>query len=189
MEIIKHIFLIVVVALFVGCNDDDHTETLPNKKQIVLNVTMTGEALGKLKTIVHPLTGETLEPNCFLLDLRDSNTDKVIGTLQECIVDNVVPGNGTITSKVIMSINLHGQGSLLAENLVLYEIQTPLEEFNFWTSSNPNENNAIGTGNFKDMVGKVSLEGEVNMAKMNQGIITFNHQYTIILESDEKQLK
>ena len=184
MKIIKNIFFALITVLFVACSDDDFVGNHPNDKQIELQVAIKGTAIGQVKSIVHPLTGETLEPTCFLLELLDPVTKKVIGTLQDCIVDNVVPGDGAITSRLMTSMNLEGRGSILAESIVQRIIQPPVEEFYFSTHFTPKENNVIETtGEFDGMLGKISLKGEVNMANMDQRIMTFNNNYTVNLES------
>ncbi|MGB5819790.1 MAG: hypothetical protein WBG90_09925 [Saonia sp.] len=184
MSSIKNIFLISISLFIFGCNNDDYNGDVPQPKQIQLKVLGRGTAVGQSKTIVHPKTGETLEPDCFLMDLIDPNTGAVIGTLQDCVVDMVVPGDGTITSRVITSINIDGRGTIQAENIVFQELLPPVQELNFSTSFTPTEDNVINTTfEFKGMEGTVSLEGEVNLSNFEEGIVIFNCLFTINLAS------
>ncbi len=185
MKSSKYIFILIVTLFAFACNRDDYSSVVPNPKQIQLNVIGRGTAVGQPKTIVHPKTGETLEPICFLMDLVDPSTGNSIGTIQDCVVDNVAKGDGTILSRVLTSININGRGTIQAENQVLQTIQPPVEEFNFITSFTPMENNVIHTTfEFENMEGTVALDGEVNLANSNQGIVTFNCNFTIVLESN-----
>lgn len=184
MNSIKNIFLATVTLFIFACDGDDYSGDVPEPRQIRLKVIGRGTAVAQSKTIVHPKTAETLEPDCFLMDLIDPDTGKVIGTLQDCVVDMVVPGDGTILSRVITSININGRGTIQAENQVLQTVQPPVEEFNFITTFTPTENNIINTTfEFEGLEGTVSLEGEVNLANFDQGIVTFNCTFTINMES------
>lgn len=184
MKIIKSIILFTLTILFVSCNGDDYTGGTPEHEQVQLTVIGRGTVLSQSKTIVHPKTGETLEPDCFLMDLIDSDTGNIIGTLEDCVVESLIPSDGTITSKVITSINLDGRGTIQAENIVFQEIQPPMQELNFATSFIPTENNVINTTfEFEGMEGTVALEGEVNLKQMGEGIVTFDCIFTINLES------
>lgn len=184
MKIIKHFFLASIALFIVSCNSDDNTVGSPEPMQIQLKVTARGTVLGQPKTIVHPKTGETLEPNCFLMELIDTDTGNVIGTLEDCVVNNETPSDGTITSRVITSINIDGRGTIQAENIVFQELLPPLQELNFKTSFTPTEDNVINTTfEFEGMEGTVSLVGEVSLKNLEQGIVTFNCDFTINLES------
>lgn len=183
MKIIKHIFLASIALFIISCNNDD-TGDSPEPKQIQLKVTARGTVLGQPKTIVHPKTGEVLEPVCFLMELVDSDSGNVIGTLEDCVVNNETPSDGTITSRVITFINIDGRGTIQAENIVFQELLPPLEELNFKTSFTPTEDNIINTSfEFEGMEGTVSLVGEVSLQNLEQGIVTFNCDFTINLES------
>ncbi|SDM31831.1 hypothetical protein [Kriegella aquimaris] len=185
MKIIKNIFLIAISVCIFACNNDDYTGDAPNTKQLLLKVNARGTVLGQPKTIVHPKTGETLEPTCFLMDLVDPDTGKLIGTLQDCVVSMETPSDGTITSKVITSIHIDGRGTILAENIVFQELRPPAQELNFNTSFTPTKNNVIYTTfEFEGMEGTVSLDGEVNLSKLGEGIVTFNCDFTINLQSN-----
>lgn len=184
MKIIKNIVLVVLSVVFVACADDDNTGDIPGPERIQLKVIGRGTAVAQSKTIVHPKTGETLVPDCFLMDLIDPDTGKVIGTLQDCVVDNVVPSDGTILSRVITSINIDGRGTIQAENQVLQTLRPPEQELNFETTFTPTENNIINaTFEFKRMKGTVALDGEVNLANFDKGIVVFDCIFTIDLES------
>lgn len=183
MKIIKNILLIAITLCIFSCNNDDYAEGTPNLKQVQLKVTARGTVLGQPKTIIHPKTGETLEPTCFLMELVDPITGKVIGTLEDCVVANETPSDGTITSRVITSINIDGRGTIQAENIVFQELLPPYEELNFKTSFTPTEDNVIkGTFEFVGMEGTVSLIGEVSLKNLEQGIVTFNCDFTINLQ-------
>lgn len=184
MKVIKRIFLTSITLFILSCNSDDYTGDSPEPRQIQLKVIGRGTALGQPKTIIHPKTGETLEPDCFLMDLIDPETGNVIGTLQDCVVNSETPSDGTITSRVITSINMDGRGTIQAENIVFQELQPPYNELNFNTSFTPTENNVISTTfEFEGMEGTVALDGEVNLSNLGQGIVTFNCNFTINLES------
>lgn len=184
MKSIKNIFLTGLTLFIFACNGDDNTGEAPNTKQIQLKVNARGTVLGQAKTIVHSKTSETLEPICFLMELVDPDTGKIIGTLEDCVVTSETPSDGTITSRVITSINIDGRGTIQAENLVLQTIQPPIEELNFNTSFTPTEDNVINTTfEFEGMEGTVSLDGEVNLKNMGQGIVTFDCDFIINLES------
>lgn len=184
MKIIKNIAFALLTILVVACDNDDNTGSIPGPEQIRLKVIAKGTAIGQPKTIVHPKTGETLESVCFLMELVDPDTGNIIGTLQDCVVDNVPNDDGSILSKVITSINLNGRGTIQAENQVLQTSQPPVEEFNFTTSFTPTENNVISTSfEFENMEGTVALDGVVNLANFEQGIVTFNCDFIIDLKS------
>ncbi len=184
MKIIKKISLAALTVFTFGCNSDDYAEDVPNPKQLQLKVTARGIVLGQPKTIIHPKTGETLEPVCFLMEIVDFDTGKIIGTLEDCVVSSDTPSDGTITSRVITSINIDGRGTIQAENQVLQVLRPPVEGGNFDTSFTPVENNVINTTfDFENMEGTVALVGEVNLSNFGQGIVTFNCNFTINLES------
>lgn len=184
MKIIRSLILIILTIPLVGCQNDDVSVETPEPKQIKLTVIGRGTVLSQSKTIIHPKTGETLQPDCFLMDLIDPDTGNIIGTLEDCVVENIIPSDGTITSRVITSINIDGSGTIQAENIVFQEILPPVNELNFSTLFIPTENNVIHTTfEFEGMEGTVALEGEVNIQKIGQGIITFNCIFTINLES------
>lgn len=184
MKIIKYTFLTSLSLFILACNGDDYTGGTPEPEQIQLTVIGRGTVLSQSKTIVHPKTGETLEPDCFLMNLIDPDTGNIIGTLEDCVVENIIPSDGTITSRVITSINIDGRGTIQAENIVFQEILPPVQELNFSTLFIPTENNVINTTfEFEGMEGTVALEGEVNVKQMGDGIITFDCIFTINLES------
>ncbi|MEO9510968.1 MAG: hypothetical protein ABJN84_12595 [Flavobacteriaceae bacterium] len=184
MKIIKTIILFTLTILFVSCNGDDYTGGAPEPEQIHLTVIGRGTVLSQSKTIVHPKTGETLQPDCFLMDLIDPDTGNIIGTLEDCVVESLIPSDGTITSRVVTSINIDGRGTIQAENIVFQEILAPLQELNFSTLFIPTENNVINTTfEFEGMEGTVALEGEVNLLQIGEGIVTFNCTFTINLTS------
>lgn len=184
MKIIKHIFLTSISLFILSCNSDDNSTGSTEPKQIQLEVIGRGTAVGQPKTLVHPKTGENLEPDCFLMDLIDPKTGNVIGTLQDCVVNSETPSDGTITSRVITSINIDGRGTIQAENIVFQELQPPYNELKFNTSFTPTENNVINTTfEFEGMEGTVALDGEVNLSNLEQGIVTFNCNFIINLES------
>ena len=190
MKIIKSVFLVVITTIFLACDGDDYRGNITNPKETQIKVIGRGTAIAQSKTIVHPKTGEILQPDCFLMDLIDPDTGEVIGTLQDCVVDSQIPSDGTITSRVITSINIDGRGTIQAENTVFQEIRPPVEELNFDTSFTPTENNIINTTfEFEGMEGTVSLEGEVNLANLGQGIVVFNCTFTINLESTQAVIK
>lgn len=184
MKIIKKIAFALFAILIVACDSDDNAGGVPEPEQIQLKVIGKGTALGQVKTIVHPKTGETLESVCFLMDLVDPETGKIIGTLQDCVVNTVLNDDGSSLSRVITSVNLDGRGTIQAENQVLQTPQPPLEEFNVITSFVPTENNVINTTfEFDNMEGTVALDGVVNLENFEQGIVTFNCEFTIDLKS------
>lgn len=175
--------LLIITLVIISCSNNDDYSVQPEPKQIQLIVIGRGTVLGQSKTIIHPKTGETLEPTCFLMELVDPNTGKVIGTLEDCVVTNETPSDGTITSRVITSINIDGRGTIQAENIVFQELLPPLQELNFKTSFTPTEDNVInGTFEFEGMEGTVSLNGEVSLKNLEQGIVTFNCEFTINLQ-------
>ncbi len=184
MKIINNVFLITITLFSFACDGDDYSEPVREPKLTQLEVIGRGTAVGELKTIVHPKTGETLEPVCYLMDLVDPITGEVIGSLQDCVVDNVANGGGTIISRVITSITIDGRGTIQAENQVLQTLQSPAEALHFKTSFTPTENNIINTTfEFEGQEGTVSLDGEVNLTNFDQGIVTFYCNFTIDLES------
>lgn len=184
MKNIKHIFLTSISLFILSCNNDDSTGGSPEPKQIQLKVIGRGTVLGQPKTIAHPKTGENLEPDCFLMDLIDPETGNVIGTLQDCVVSSETPSDGTITSRVITSININGRGTIQAENMVFQELQPPVQELNFTTTFTPTENNVVNTTfEFEGLEGTVALEGKVNLSSLEQGIVTFDCTFTIDLKS------
>lgn len=184
MKIIKNFLLIVSALLVLACNNDDYTTNAPVDGEIQRVVNARGTVLGQPKTITHPKSGETLNPICFLMELVDPDTGKIIGTLEDCVVSSETPSDGTITSRVITSINIDGRGTIQSENLVLQTIQPPVEEFNFKTSFTPTEDNIIHTTfEFEGMKGTVSLDGEVNLKNLESGIATFDCDFTIHLMS------
>ncbi|MBS9460924.1 hypothetical protein KIM67_00775 [Flagellimonas sp. 389] len=178
--------ILKIISLFIfACSNGDINEEAVAPEQIQLKVIGRGTSVGQPKTIVHPTTGENLRPNCFLMDLVHPETGAIMGTLQDCIVDMHIPSDGTITSTVITSINIHGRGTIQAENIVFHEIRPPVNELNFDTSFIPIENNVIDTTHeFENMEGTVSLEGEVSFAEFDKGILIFNSLFTINLQSD-----
>lgn len=184
MTIIKRIFLPSISLLILACNSDDYGQHTPLPEQTQIRVVGRGIAFAQPKTIIHPKTGETLEPNCFLMDLIDPETGKVIGTLQDCVVDNVTNSVGVIFSRVITTININGRGTIQAENQVIQTLQPPDEALNFTTEFTPTENNIIATAfEFEGQEGTVALIGEVNLSNLDQGIVSFNCNFTINLES------
>lgn len=188
MKFIKNIFLIVITIFSCACNSDDYTGDVPNPKKIQLKVIGRGAAIAQTKTFTHPKTGEALEADSFLMDLIDPDTGNIIGTLQHCVVDRLVPSDGTITSRVITSINIHGRGTIQAESILFQEMQPPEApewEVIFGTSFTPTENNVIDTTlEFEGMEGTVSLDGEENFSDLVQGFISFDYTFTIELEND-----
>ena len=82
MKIIKNVFLVIITVLFLACNGDDYGGKVPNPKETQIKVIGRGTAIAQSKTIVHPKTGEILQPDCFLMDLIDPDTGEVIGTLK-----------------------------------------------------------------------------------------------------------
>lgn len=184
MKIIKNFLLIVSALLALACNNDDYTGDTPADKQFQLVVKARGTVLGQPKTITHPISGEILEPMCFLMELVDPDTGKIIGTLEDCVVSSETPSDGTITSRVITSININGRGTIQSENPVLQTIEPPVEEFNFKTSFTPTKDNVIHTTfEFEGMKGTVSLDGKVNLKYLDEGIATFENDFTIDLIS------
>ncbi len=183
MNSIKHIFLTAIAMFGLACTSDDDTGIVPSPERVQLKVIGRGTAIGQPRTIGHPKTGETLESVCFLMDLVDPDTGNVIGTLQDCVVDNVTHSDGTILSRVITSININGRGTIQAENQVLQTLRPPAEAFTFTTSFTPIGNNVINTTfEFEGMEGTVALDGEVNLTNFDQGIVTFDCNFTIALE-------
>ncbi|PXX27366.1 hypothetical protein [Arenibacter sp. ARW7G5Y1] len=184
MKIIKVIFLFSIALFNFACSSDDKTCEAPDPKSIQLKVTARGTVLGQPKTIVHPKTNETLEPTCYLMELVDTSTGKVIGTLEDCVVSSETPSDGTLTSRVITFINIEGRGTIQAENMVFQELIPPYQDLNFDTSFTPTENNVINTTfEFEGMEGTVSLEGKVSFINLGEGIVTFNCNFNINLES------
>ncbi len=182
MKIINNVFLATIVLFILSCSSDDDNGVLPTPEPIQLKVIGRGTILGQPKTIVHPKTGETLEPDCFLMDLVDPVTGDIIGTLQDCVVDNLAKGDGTILSRVITTISIDGRGTIQAENQVLQTLLAPVQDLNFTTAFTPTENNVINTTfEFDNMNGTVALDGEVSLANFDQGIVTFNCTFTIDL--------
>ncbi|AUP77789.1 hypothetical protein [Flavivirga eckloniae] len=187
VRIINMIFLIIIPPLFIGCNNDDDTVHVPENKQVTLKITGKGTVLGQTKTFPHPKTGETIEALCFLMDLIDSETGNIIGTLQDCVVESIYYGDGTYTSKVITSINIDGRGSIQSESEVLHTMQPPVPDFKtivFTTTCTPTKNNIVDTTfEFENMEGTVSLDGEVKIG-LGKDIVAYNNNFTINMKKN-----
>ncbi|WP_190810409.1 hypothetical protein [Flagellimonas sp. S3867] len=184
MKVVKYIFLACCSFLILACSNDDYNKDSPEPKQTQIKVIGRGTAVAQSKTIVHPKTGETLEPNCFLMDLIDPETGNVIGTLQDCVVDNVTDSAGIIVSRVITTININGRGTIQAENQVTQTLKPPAEALNFKTEFFPTENNIIAAAfEFEGQEGTVALDGEVSLSNFEQGIVSFNCNFIINLQS------
>lgn len=186
MKIIKNTFLTFLALFILSCSKDDFSIELPqNPEQIQLEVIGSGTALGVTKTFTHPKTGEELKAECFLVDLLDSDTGEIIGAFQECIVENLIPSDGTITSQVISTINIHERGSIQYEGSIFHELQPPMQELNFNSSFVPVEDNVIhSTFKFLKMLGTVSVNGDVNYYKLGPGIIIFNYTLSVKLVNE-----
>ncbi len=183
MKSIKQIFIISILLFALACSSDDYDDNPKEPELTEIRVIGRGVAIAQPKTIVHPKTGETLEPNCFLMELIDPDSGDLIGTLQDCVVDNVTDSVGTILSRVITSINIDGRGTIQAENQVIQTLQPPDEALKFKTLFTPTENNIINaTFEFEGRKGTVALDGEVSLADFDQGIVSFNCNFTINLE-------
>ncbi len=183
MKIIKNTFLTVLISFIFSCSNDDCTVDTPqNPDEVQLEVIGKGTALGVTKTITHPETGEETQAECYLVDLLDSDTGETIGTFQECILENFIPSGGTIASQVISTINIHERGSIQYEGSIFHEITPPVQELNFNSSFNPLENNVINaTSEFQEMVGTISVNGDINYFSLGPGIIVFNYNLSIEL--------
>ncbi|WP_131453987.1 hypothetical protein [Neotamlana sedimentorum] len=168
--------------LIVSCHNDD-CPIQPEPEIIQLKVIGKGTAVAQSKTFTHPITGEVLEADCYLMNLIDLDTKNTIGTLEDCVIEMQVPSDGTITSRVITLISIDGRGTIQAESSVFQEIQPPVQNLNFNTSYTPTENNVINTSfEFEGMEGTVSLVGEVSYKDFEEGILTFNNNFTIELK-------
>ena len=176
--------LLFTALLIISCNTDNDPMQ-PGSEIIQLQVIGKGTALAQPKTFTHPKTGEILEADCYLMDLIDADTGDIIGTLQDCIVDNQIPSDGTITSRVITLISVEGRGNIQAESTVFQEIRPPVQDLNFNTSFTPTENNVIYTSfEFEEMKGTVSLVGEVSYKDFGEGILTFHNNFNIELKKN-----
>ncbi|PWL38865.1 hypothetical protein DKG77_11545 [Flagellimonas aquimarina] len=185
MKSIKQVFTISILLFALACSNDDYGDNPKEPELNEIRVIGRGVAIAQPKTIVHPKTGETLEPNCFLMELIDADSGNVIGTLQDCVVDNVTDSVGTILSRVITSISIDGRGTIQAENQVIQTLQPPDEALNFKTLFTPTKNNIIkATFEFEGREGTVALDGEVSLANFDQGIVSFNCNFTINFESN-----
>ena len=189
MKIKKNItgtqFLALITLFMLSCNnDDDGYSNQPEPKSIQLKVIGKGAAVAQFKTFTHPKTGEAIEADCYLMGLIDLDTGHIIGTLEDCVVDMEVPSDGTITSRVITSININGRGTIQAESTVFQEMYDPIN-LDFNTSFTPTNNNVINTSlEFEGMEGTVSLEGEINYSDFGHGILVFNNNFSINLANN-----
>ncbi|RKN83519.1 hypothetical protein [Ulvibacterium marinum] len=181
MKIIKNNFLIAITILFVACSDDDYTKDVPEQKQTQLKVIGRGTAVAQLKTITNPDNGQPVEAFCFLMDLIDSKTGEIIGTLEDCDMGTTENPDGTLVSKIVTKFNFTGKGSFTSRGDVL---QTPIGDGKFTTESNPSENNVFDTTfDFEGSEGKATLVGEIDLSKFDQNIIGFDCNFTIDLVS------
>lgn len=177
-NIIQGVQYMVLIALFmVSCSNDDNNVITPT--QVQMTVLAEGPSIIQGKTLTHPQTSEVLEAGCFLMDLKNPSTNEVIGTLQDCVINDVFNEDGTITSRVISTINMYERGSIVVENQVL---QTPTETEGILTTLfHPIENNIIdSSGEFEGMSGTVALDGEIDVTQFETGgIVVFNCTFTV----------
>ncbi len=177
--------LIIPFFLIISCTDD-HDQYEPEPENVHLKVIGKGTVQGLPRTIIHHNTQESLVATCFLMDLIDPETQDTIGTLEDCVLSMVTPSDGTITSEVITSIQIDGRGTIQSENIVFQELIPPVNELNFITSFTPTENNVFNaTLEFEGMEGTVSLEGEINLSQLGEGIVTFNCLFEIQLNRNK----
>lgn len=180
MKIIKYIFLTLVTILFIGCSDDDYDGDLQEPQPSQIRVIAQGLAVAQAKTMTNPATGEQAEGFCFLMDMVDADTGKVIGTVNDCDIQTTEFPDGTLISTVVTTFNFDGRGSITSVSEVL---QKPIGDGKFTTNSTPVENNIFDTTfDFEGGKGKVTLKGEIDLAQFDQNIVGFNCNFTIDLE-------
>lgn len=178
-KIIQGTNYIALIALFMlSCSNDDYNISV-TPTQVQMTVLAEGPSIMQGNTITHPQTSEVLEAGCFLMDLKNPATNEIIGTLQDCVINDVLNEDGTITSRVISTINLYDRGSIMVENQVL---QTPTETDGILTTLfHPTENNIIdSSGEFDGIFGTVALDGEIDVTQFEMGgIVVFNCTFTV----------
>lgn len=181
MKTIKNIFLAVVTVSFVACTGDDYTGDVPDRKQTQLRVIEKGPSVARIVNMTNPATGDPAESFCFLMDMVDADTGKVIGTVNECDIKTTEFPDGTLVSTVVTTFNFDGKGSITSVSEVL---QTPIGEGKFTTGFTPVENNIFDTTfDFEGSEGKVTLVGEIDLTQFDQNIVGFNCNFTIDLQS------
>jgi len=178
MKILKTLQYCSFITVFaVSCTnniDNGSDATIEFKKEVVAS----GSSVAKAKITVHPKTDENLGVECFLMDLIDPETDKIIGLLQDCVSNDVFNYGGIIISRVITTINLYGRGSITSENMVLKEPTSNPAIFS--TSFKSTKNNIIdGTFEFENITGTVALNGEIDLEFSESGIVIFNSAFSI----------
>lgn len=180
MKIIKSIFLIAVTVLFIACSDDDYTGDVPEETQTQLRVIAQGQAVAQVTAMTNPATGEPAEGFCFLINMVDADTGKIIGTINDCDIKTTEFPDGTLISTVVTTFNFDGKGSFTSVSEVL---QTPIGDGKFSTESKPLENNIFDTTfGFEGSKGKTTLAGEIDLAQFDQNIVGFNCNFTIDIE-------
>ena len=181
MTIIKNIFLTVITVLFVACSGDDYTVEVPEQERTQLRVIAQGPSVARTVSMSNPATGEQDEGFCFLMDMVDADTGKVIGTVNDCDIKTTEFPDGTLVSTVVTTFNFDGRGSITSVSEVL---QTPIGDEKFTTEFTPVENNIFETTfDFEGSEGKVTLKGEIDLAEFDQNIVGFNCNFTIDLDS------
>ena len=181
MKIIKNTFLVLMTVLFFACDSDDYSGDAPDPVQTQLKVIGRGASVAQLKTIMNPDNGQPVEAFCFLMDLVDSKTGEIIGTLEDCDMGTTENPDGTLISKIVTKFNFTGKGSITSRGDVL---QRPIGEGKFSTEFTPTEINIVAvTDDFLGLEGKTTLVGEVDLTRFDQDIIIFNCNFTIDLES------
>lgn len=169
----KTIKIILLALLIVACSSNDEDNYQREPINIETKVLSEGTSVGQTQIINHPQTNEILEAKCFMVDLFDPESMEIIGTLQDCVIDRVDNGDGTITSWIITTINLNGRGTIVIENQVLH-IPTETEDI-FRTNVLYPENNIIdGTNEFQGITGTVYLYGETDFSQINIGIVAID---------------
>ena len=182
MKIIKNIFLVLIAVLSGACTDDDSTGDVPEQIQTQLRVIAQGPAVVRVAAMTNPATGEQVEGFCFLMDMVDADTGKIIGTVNDCDIKTTEFPDGTVVSTVVTTFNFDGKGSITSVSEVL---QTPIGDGKFTTDSTPVENNIFDTTfDFEGREGKVTLGGEIDLTQFDQNIVTFNCNFTIDLDSN-----
>ncbi|WP_299227344.1 hypothetical protein [uncultured Psychroserpens sp.] len=179
MKTIKFIILTSIVLLSCSCSSDDDDFTEPSLQTVQLNIIGRGISVAQEKNIIHPQTGEERAAFCFLMNLIDSETGEVIGTLEDCDTGTTELEDGSLISQITTVFNFTGRGTITSESIVLQE---PTGNGFFTTSFIPTENNIIdGTFEFEGVRGKSTLNGEIDLNQFDDNIIIFNCEFKLEL--------
>lgn len=174
--------MLIITLLLVSCNNDDDYSVQPEPQPTLLKVIGRGTAIAQAKTITNPDDGAPVEAFCFLMDLIDADTGEIIGTLEDCDMGTTENSDGTLTSRIVTKFNFTGKGSMTSRGDVLQTL-IDVNDTKFTTEFTPTENNIVEvTDDFEGLVGKTTLVGEVDLERFDQGIVSFNCNFTIELK-------